>query len=332
VPPAPVPANESDRLATLRACSLLDTAFDDAFGDLTQLAARLTDSPMAMISLVEEKEQIFKYRVGVEADRTSRDISFCAHAILEPDRTMVVPDTTQDGRFADNPLVTGEAGIRFYAGAPLVTLEGHAIGTLCIADRQPRELGQAQVEMLASLAKAVSKTIALHRAARQVRGLALTDALTGLANRVAFMDALERAMARQRRDGLPFALLYLDLDGFKGVNDRFGHAAGDEVLRATASVLKAALRREDLAARMGGDEFACLLVGGDQPDTAATGERVRAALVQRMAVLGRAISASVGAVTFRRPPEDAAAALARVDAVMYAAKAAGKDRVIDAEV
>lgn len=328
MPRAALPATEAERLAALRACDILDTRCEAAFDDLTSLAAALTGSPIALISLVDADRQWFKSRQGLEAEQTSRDVSFCAHAILDPTRLLVVGDAACDPRFADNPLVVGDPKIRFYAGAPLVNPDGHALGTLCVIDHVPRELDVAQQRTLVSLARAVVTTIELHRTALRVRDMALTDSLTGIANRRAFLDALAEAIACQRRDGEAFALLYLDLDGFKRVNDVHGHAAGDAVLQDVSAALVSCMRRADLPARIGGDEFAAILTGIDDADVPAVAERVRLAVRARMALLDRPVTASVGAVSFLGAPADEARAIAVVDALMYAAKAAGKDRVM----
>ncbi|WP_431272062.1 diguanylate cyclase [Dankookia sp. P2] len=332
MPRAALPATEAERLAALRACDILDTRCEAAFDDLTSLAAALTGSPIALISLVDADRQWFKSRQGLDAEQTSRDASFCAHAILDPTRLLMVKDAARDPRFADNPLVTGEPKIRFYAGAPLVTPDGHALGTLCVIDHVPRALDTIQQRTLTSLARAVVTTIELHRTAIRVRDMALTDPLTGIANRRAFLDALAEAIACQRRDGDAFGLLYLDLDGFKRVNDMHGHAAGDAVLRDVSAALASCMRRADLPARIGGDELAAILTGIEGVNVPAIAERVRLAVRARMALLDRPVTVSVGAVSFLGAPADEAGAIAAVDSLMYAAKAAGKDRVMHCSV
>ena len=324
--PAPLPANEAERLAALRSCAILDTACDAAFDGLVRLAAKLTGCPIALVSLVDADRQWFKARHGLEeVAETHRDLAFCAHAILQPDRPLLVPDATADTRFATNPFVTGHPGIRSYAGVPLLSPEGLALGTLCVVDRKPRRLTEDEIEILTGLARSVATALELHRAMRRARDLALTDALTGLPNRPALLDAMDRALARQRRDGHGFALLYLDLDGFKAVNDRHGHAAGDAVLRLVAGALRGCVRQEDLPARLGRDEFAVLLTSGMGCPSMA--ERVREAVAGGAERRGWPVTVSVGMVSFRDPPASAEAALAVVDAAMFEAKRTGKNRV-----
>jgi GAF domain-containing protein len=164
---AKIPTQEAARLEVLHQYHLLDTPPENSYDDITKLATYICDVPIALISLVDADRQWFKSRVGLEVNETSRDVSFCAHAILE--RTMmVVNDALRDQRFADNPLVTCAPGIRFYAGAPLITPSGQAIGTLCVIDRDPRELSEDQQQALAALARQVVVQIELRRISTQL--------------------------------------------------------------------------------------------------------------------------------------------------------------------
>jgi GAF domain-containing protein len=145
-----LPDNEAERLAALYALLILDTPPEQRFDKIVGFAAAEFDVPIALLTLVDSDRQWFKANVGLAACETGRDISFCGHAILEQG-LMVVPDALLDARFADNPLVTGEPGIRFYAGAPLVLPSGAALGTLCLIDRRPRTLDPMELGILSTL-------------------------------------------------------------------------------------------------------------------------------------------------------------------------------------
>ena len=151
---------EAGRLAALRRYRILDTEPERGFDDLALLASHICGTPMALITLVDEHRQWFKARVGVPVSETSRAISFCAHAIQQRD-LFVVPDAREDARFRDNPQVTGDPHIRFYAGAPLVTPDGHALGTLCVVDRTPRTLTPEQLQALEALRRQVEAQLEL---------------------------------------------------------------------------------------------------------------------------------------------------------------------------
>jgi GAF domain-containing protein len=147
-----VPSKEAARVAALNRYAILDTEPEQSFDDLVILASHICKTPMALLTLVDDHRQWFKSAVGVQVRETPREISFCSHAI-EQENLFIIRDALEDPRFRDNPLVTGEPHIRFYAGAPLVTEDGFALGTLCVADRQPRELDEDQKVALASLSR-----------------------------------------------------------------------------------------------------------------------------------------------------------------------------------
>ncbi|MEV6492110.1 GAF domain-containing sensor histidine kinase [Actinoplanes sp. NPDC051633] len=176
---APLPANETDRLAALYGLDVLDTEPEKDFDDIVALASHVCGVPMSLVSLIDTDRQWFKARVGTDLIETSRDLSFCAHAILGRD-LLVVPDARQDARFCDNPAVTGDGGVRFYAGAPLLTSEGFGLGTLCVVDSEPRRLEVEQLQALRALARQVTSQLELRRYA------------VTLANTTARLQELER--------------------------------------------------------------------------------------------------------------------------------------------
>ena len=158
----PIPQDETDRVQALLNYKVLDTPPEVEFDNLVALASYISGTPVAMISLVDSDRQWFKAKVGTTVTETARDVAFCAHAICQTD-LFVVRDALADYRFKTNPLVTGDPHIRFYAGAPLVTPEGHAVGTLCVVDQTPRELNPAQLEALRALGRAVVAQLELRR-------------------------------------------------------------------------------------------------------------------------------------------------------------------------
>jgi GAF domain-containing protein len=159
---APIPNNEAERLAALKEYHILDTGTEQSYDDITALAAHICRVPITMISLVDEVRQWFKSRAGMAQQQTSRDIAFCAHAILQHE-PFVVRDAKKDRRFADNALVTGEPHVRFYAGFPLVNPEGLALGTLCVIDRKPRQLSAEQEKAMQALVRQVMALLELRR-------------------------------------------------------------------------------------------------------------------------------------------------------------------------
>lgn len=160
-------SREKRRLKVLWQYDVLDTVPEEVFDDLTELAARICEAPIALISLVDENRQWFKSKVGLSTSETSRDLSFCAHAIKQDD-LFIIPDATQDKRFAKNPLVTSDPQIRFYAGAPLISPDGHALGTLCVIDKVPRQLRPEQQQALRVLARHVMTQLELRRHSKEL--------------------------------------------------------------------------------------------------------------------------------------------------------------------
>lgn len=313
--PAPIPEDDQQRLAELHALGLLDSAPDPAFDRVTRLAKRMFDVPTVLVSLIDKDRQWFASNIGLDATETTRDISFCGHAILG-EEVFVVEDATEDERFADNPLVAGSPDIKFYAGAPLRTPSGAAVGTLCLIDSDSREMTRHELDNLADLAEIINGEIA-HMC------LANTDPLTGLLNRRGLFAAGSQLLAIAKREETPVSLGYFDLNGLKTVNDSQGHATGDRLICAAGRLLTNAIRASDLACRLGGDEFAVLFYGLGEENFDRRHERI-AEDVDRYNALNTAtvpISFSAGFVLWS-PEEPLLELLNRGDAAMYRSKVA----------
>lgn len=463
--PAPLPEDETARLARLRALAILDSEAEPIFDTLAQMASQLCNTPIALVSLVDGDRQWFKANVGLPGvTQSPREVAFCAHAI-HSDAVMTVPDATDDPRFRGNPLVLGDPGIRFYAGAPLTLSDGYRVGTLCVIDRQPRALDPHQQAMLQQLASAAVQAMEmrvrglvaqedlrdsremLHVTLRSIADAVITtdaqgavtwlnpvaermtgwsnhaaqgqsiedvfcivhgetrqpaanpvraslhercttgladhtvllsrdgsergiedsaapicdadgtmhgvvlvfhdvteqrrlshemnhrashDALTGLVNRSEFDLRLQRTLARAHQDHSDNALLYIDLDQFKLVNDACGHTAGDQLLRQVSQLLRSTVRTRDTLARLGGDEFGVLL----EHCTTAQALRVAQQVCEQMdeyrfhhGERRFRIGASIGLVPVDARWVSATAVLQAADASCYAAKEAGRNRV-----
>ncbi|MCL9657205.1 sensor domain-containing diguanylate cyclase [Pseudomonas protegens] len=313
------PSDEARRVQTLRELNVLDTLPEERFDRVTRLAKRLFNVPIALISLVDGDRQWFKSAAGLEASQTSRDISFCGHAILD-DQIFMVRDAECDERFRDNPLVTGEPRIRFYAGCPLSVPNGSKLGTLCLIDTRPRDLDDEERALLRDLARMAEQELAAVQ-------MASMDEMTLLSNRRGFEALARHALAACTRLDKSATLLFFDLNEFKRINDSYGHAEGDGALKTFADVLRIAFRESDVIGRLGGDEFVALLTGASSVETSAIMARLREILDERNASLKRGydIRFSVGQIEY--DPERHAgieALLADADQAMYLHKQAGK--------
>lgn len=357
VPEARFHPQEEDRLSTLRGCALLDTEPEAGYDDAVRLAALLCDTPIALVSLVDECRQWFKAKVGVDLPETPRKISFCAHAVVE-ESTVVVEDARTDARFSDNELVTGDFGLVHYAGAVVRAPNGMPLGTVCVADFRPRQLTPSQIGGLEAIARQVGALIAsrqdcslleryavelsearlhlemqtsqLEDANEKLAQLATTDPLTGIPNRRAFMDRLERELTRCTPQK-PLALLMLDIDDFKGYNDTFGHGEGDIVLRQVADIISRLLRPGDLVARYGGEEFCVLLPGATEQAGHSVSERIRVGIAHTPWPF-RSITVSLGVTATSNRTRNADTLFNDADTALYASKRGGRNRTTVAQL
>ena len=297
------------------------------FYDLALLASRVCQTPVALVALVDKDRQWFKAKVGLSASETSWDVSFCAHAMLQPN-LFIVRDAAEDARFADNPLVTHDPKIRFYAAMPLFTSDSqNPLGTLCVIDRVPRELNPTQAELIEVLARQVQALIELRFRLRQERQLARIDPLTGAANRRGFYEALERELGRLRRYGRPFSVAYLDVDNLKRMNDDLGHDAGDAVLRTISATVRKHLRRTDTWGRMGGDEFSILFSELASEPARAAINKFNNYLLDALRENQWQVTLSIGLLTCLAAPTSAEDLMRMADEQMYLVKKSGKNNI-----
>ncbi|TQI80532.1 diguanylate cyclase with GAF sensor [Serratia fonticola] len=315
-----MPENEVQRLKALRSLQLLDTLPEERFDRVTRMARRLFGVPIALVSLVDENRQWFKSNAGLEGEpETPRNISLCGHAILGND-ILLIPDTLQDERFADNPLVRNSPHIRFYAGCPLSYADNLKIGTLCLIDDKPRDFGDDDAVVLRDLASMVEDELRAFQAST-------SDELTQISNRRGFLCLAGHTLHYCQNRQVSASLVFIDLDKFKMINDSYGHAEGDRALVYFAELMKQSFGCFDVIARLGGDEFVVLMGGRTKNDA----EQELHALQQRVDAHNTSqltpyeLAFSHGIVEFDpAEPRSLEALLAAGDAIMYRIKKSKK--------
>jgi diguanylate cyclase (GGDEF)-like protein len=336
--PPEVPSNEPRRLAALQSLDVLFTPAEERFDRITRLASRSLEAPIVLVSLVADKCQWFKSAHGLDMTETPREASFCGHAILG-EETFVVENALQDERFADNPLVTGEPGIRFYAAHPLHAEDGSRVGAFCIIDRRPRKLEAEQAAALRDFAAIAEAELqrtqmsftqrVLMRERDELQRKAMIDGLTRVWTRSAIMELLGGEVARARR-GSPTCVAMIDADHFKAINDSHGHQAGDAVLVEIAARTRRAVREFDAVGRYGGEEFIGVFSNCGLDAAAEVAERIRshvASLPIPTPAGELAATVSVGLAAFDPAHTDADSLVGAADAALYRAKAHGRNRV-----
>jgi diguanylate cyclase (GGDEF)-like protein len=246
-----IPKNEAERLHALRALRILDTSYEERFDRITRMAKRMFSVSISLISLIDESRQWFKSRQGLDVIETSRDVSFCGHAINQ-DGLFIITDALIDERFFDNPLVTDAPNIRFYAGCPLKLRQGINIGTLCIIDSKPRVFDEEDQLLLKDLGTIIEQEI-------QSIQLATLDELTLISNRRGFMTMVNHMLKVCQRDKKTMSFVVFDLNKFKAINDNYGHHEGDFVLAKFAQIMLESFSEYDVIGRLGGDEFVAML-------------------------------------------------------------------------
>ena len=336
---------EFERLNALRRYAILDTPPEGVFDRITALVADMLDVPVAVVSLVDTGRIWYKSVHGPLPEREVRRLPGLCGAAVTHDGAYVVESAGSDPRTQEHPLVRGAFGLEFYAGVPLRTHDGHALGLLACMDTRPRGLDPRELRFLEALAAIVMDEIELRRSARQISRLseALAETCDDLERRASF-DPLTGVLARsallvrgaallQAAAERGAAVLMLDVDRFKAINDGFGHAAGDRVLKEVAARMAASCRAGDLLGRLGGEEFLAIFVGVGAAEARAIAERLREAVERPPIAIGGAasVAATVSGGLVVMAPEDCAGglspALERADAALYRAKAEGRNRI-----
>jgi diguanylate cyclase (GGDEF)-like protein len=342
--------HEFERLNALRRYAILDTPPEGVFDRITALAAEMLEVPWAVVSLVDTNRVWYK---SVHGDLSPREVarlpSLCGAAIAH-DGPYVVEDARADPRTQEHPLVSGVTRLAFYVGVPLRTYDGHALGMLSCMDSRPRGATPRELRFLEALAAIVMDEIELRRSAAQISRLsealaetcsdlerrASFDPLTGVLARSAILGRSEILLERARAAGKGAGLLIVDIDHFKRINDSYGHAAGDRVLKEVAGRMAASCRGGDLLGRTGGEEFLAVFADVTAEEVGGIAERLREAVGRTPVTIGTGagldVSVSGGLVTI--PATDASPLpeiLARADAALYAAKAQGRNRIVLAD-
>jgi diguanylate cyclase (GGDEF)-like protein len=319
----PLPDNETLRLRAVHSYDILDTPPEVDFDTLTRVATLAFGTPAAVIGLMDSGRLWFKSQIGIGIPQLDRQIAFCAHAIMQPKEPLIVENLEQDRRFQKNPLVIQPPHLRFYAGAPLIDRHGYVLGTIAVVDTRPRDFNDAKRALLRELSAMVITALENRQHKKLLGQLAMTDHLTGLANRAQFERTLMSEMAHSRRTGETFTVLYMDLDEFKGINDTLGHAAGDEVLCEVANRMTDQVRAEDLLARLGGDEFAIFMRPSVEEFPEQLARRIAEVVSAPIALSSgheASVGISIGIATYSDSINSMATLLAQADQALYEVK------------
>jgi len=332
MPEAPVAPQEFRRLAAVQRTRLLGTPAEERFDRITRLARRMFDVPMVCLDIVGEKLAWLKSVQGFDGVEGMRKDSYCHYTVLN-DQVCMVRDARKDPRVFDSLFADTWV---FYAGVPL-HFDGERVGVLCIGDKRPRNFTSDQMAALRDLGAMAEHELEVAALSEAQVNLALSneelemkariDVLTRLWNRRAIMELAAEELSSQTRPSI--AILMIDIDHFKHINDNFGHPAGDEVLRAVAARLRKALRPDDAVGRYGGEEFLAVLSGVGQEEALQVSERIRTEVVQKPICCEQGeitVSCSIG-VAVSTTPADLDRLICMADSALYRAKSSGRNRV-----
>lgn len=339
-----LPENEAQRLASLHAMDVLFTPGEERFDRITRIASQILGTPIALVSLVANDTVWFKsaqgpgVALGVNITETTREVSFCGHAI-HANKPFIVGDMAKDERFSDNPLVTNNPNIRFYAGHPLHCIDGNRVGALCVMDAAPRTITAEQLRTLKDLAAIVESELQrgqlnetqrdLIREMDELKLRASIDGLTRLWNRMAIMELMAAELERAKR-GIPMCVAMIDVDHFKKVNDTHGHQAGDAALVEVAARVRRALREYDSVGRYGGEEFIAVLSNANLKSAMKLCERIRLSIEEAPIATPAGlinVTVSIGLAPSLAGTAKIEDLIGAADAALYRAKANGRNRL-----
>jgi diguanylate cyclase (GGDEF)-like protein len=282
------------------------------------------ETPIALISLVDGDRQWFLAHHGIDSTETPRKMAFCAHAIAG-DGTLVVPDARQDPRFCTNPLVLQDPKVRFYAGTPLQSRDGHNLGTLCVIDRQPRHFSSSQVRLLEDLAQLVLRELELRR-------LTTVHPVSALATRDSFLEQAEPELLRARQAGENLAVLALQLDHFDQIKNRWGLQASDRAVLHVAGLLRSQQCEQDLVGQIGDQEFALLMVNVDLATAMERADAIRAGISELRGVFSASshqLTASGGLTLLAPADRQPLDALLRAERALFLAQGNGQNQIAE---
>ncbi len=274
----PVSPQEAKRLAALQAYELLDTLTEPDFDAIARLLNQVSQAPMVGLALLDAERLWFKSSVGLSGQELIRDDWLAAHLVAHPRECLVVKDLQSDERWSAHTWRDALPQARFLAMMPVVDVAGYVLGAVLVASPQPAELDESLQGKLADAVTLMVAVMESRKRAWQLARLAMTDPLTGIGNRTQFDLALQVEMGHAMRSGEPFTVLCLDLDGFKAVNDGFGHTAGDEVLCEVARRLQQQVRLGDTLVRLRDDEFAVVMRHGAEDAATVLSQRIAKAI------------------------------------------------------
>jgi diguanylate cyclase (GGDEF)-like protein len=334
----PAPDNEAERLLAVRSIMPFGVEPTPELSALTELAQNVFSTLRAAIHIIDEDWMHIAYQAGMQLSACSRDISICSR-VISTQKAVIIPDLALHPDLKVMPYVQGGPRLRFYAGVPIELDTGLVVGAFCIVDTFPRDLSPNEIESLHRFAVLAAALLRLQRAnftmslaEQDLKTAAMTDPLTGFFNRKALDHLVTLQLNAALRDDQFFGALYLDMDGFKSINDTLGHSAGDTVLQEAAMRIRETVRAEDVVIRVGGDEFAIFIprpVGPEKLGELA--DRLLVAFREPFDADGEHLvhaRLSIGGAIAPEAGRDLGTLLRTVDKALYQAKAEGRDRFV----